>query len=161
MSRFQQVEGLRLDSEEVAREACEGTVEVCGRMRLDGIAQGRGPAAQVRVEEAALRGEMADRAVVSGDQVAHHLAQAGDVILAFADGRFLLEAERAQAVAHRDQWPLVERSRQVERAVEKDLGPADALEQPVELPPDRVERQTPRGADEVLPGPVSYTHLTL
>ena len=56
-------------------------IEVAPRMRLEHVPQGFGPAAQVGVEEASLRRQVADGEVVAGDQEAHHLAQAGDVVL--------------------------------------------------------------------------------
>ena len=60
-SGVEQVERLRLDGEEIARETRQRGVEVGAGMRLDRIAQRVDPAAQVGVEEAPLRRQVARR----------------------------------------------------------------------------------------------------
>ena len=81
---LQQVEALRLDLHEGAREVGQRAVQLRARMRLHRIAQLLDPGLQVGTEEAALLLEVAHRHVVAGDQVAHHLAHAGDVVLGLA-----------------------------------------------------------------------------
>ncbi len=61
------------------------------------------------------------------------------------------QAELAQAVAQRDERLLVELAGEVERAVEKDLGLADALEQRVELAAICAAIEPARSGDEIAP----------
>ena len=89
--------------------------------------------------------------VVAGDQVAHHLAQAGEVVLGLAHRLAARQAELAQAVAQRHERLLVELAGEVERAVEKDLGLADALEERVELAGDLRRVEPARRGDELAP----------
>ena len=53
-------------------------------MGLDGVAQSFDPGLNVRAEETPLSLEIADRDVVAGNQVAHHLEHEGNVVLGLA-----------------------------------------------------------------------------
>ena len=95
--------------------------------------------------------------VVAGDQVAHHLAQAGDVVLGLVHRLAARQAELAQAVAQRDERLLVELAGEIERAVEEDLGLADALEERVELARDRAASRRRAARDERRPSSLPGT----
>src|SRR5205814_1156802 len=60
-SSIDQVEGLPFHGKEIARKARQRGVEIGARMRLYRTAQKVDPAAQVRVEEAPLRDQVASR----------------------------------------------------------------------------------------------------
>ncbi len=108
-------------------------------MRLHGVAQLLAPGLQLGAEEAPLALQVAHRRVVAGDQVAHHLADGGDVVFGLAARLVACQAERGQLVAQRRQRPLVEEAAQVEGAVEKHLRLAHALEQRVVLGGGRID----------------------
>ena len=102
-------------------------------MGLDRVAQALDPGLHMGAEEAALLLEVAHRDVVAGDQEAHHLEDAGDVVLGLAARLVAGQAERGQVAAQRRQRLLVEEAGEVEGAVDEHLRLADAAEQRVEL----------------------------
>ena len=121
--------------DECAREARPPRARRGARMRLrPRRTAALDPRLQVGAEEAPLLLEVAHRDVVAGDQVAHHLEQVGDVVLGLAARRRRASgpARPGRRAAAASGFSL-RKPAQVVRAVQKDLGLADAVEQRVVL----------------------------
>ena len=95
------------------------------------IAQRRQPRLQVGGKKSLLLREVGHRRVVTGNKVAHHLEQAGNMVFAFGDGVAAREAQPGQVGAQLRQRLVVEKAAQVVRAEQVDLGLADPAEQRV------------------------------
>src|SRR6185369_1292199 len=153
-SGVDEIEGLLFDGKEVAREAGKRGVEVRVRMAGDVRKERIHPGPQIGRMKGALRRERVAAGLsrrIPGDQVAHHLAQACEVIFGFLDAIGARESEAAQVVAKLHERALVDRAREVVRRVQEDLGLAHALEERIELRSRRGDLDAPRRGNHLLP----------
>ena len=99
---------------------CVG-IKAGARMLQHSIASGVDPRRQMTLEEGALLLHMRNGRVVAGNQVAHDLAQGGEVVFGFGDAFRAFQTVAAKVITQHHQRLLVEETGLVVRAIQEHL----------------------------------------